>query len=167
MIDLPSNPQEKTTNLMPDGTNRMAGFTDFCIQNDIRTALELGRDRGWGSTYFILKSGAELWSVDVNDVPYLADGAQILETISTFHRITADNTKPIPEIDGKVFDMVFLDTSHGYEHTKYELQRYFPMAKKWFLVDDYHWSTETLALEEFSRKWQKMDFGNDIYGIRK
>ncbi len=167
MIELRPNPLEKTTNLLGDGTNRMAGFTDFCIRENIKTVLELGRDFGLGSTYFILKSGAELWSVDIEDGQYQIWGAPVIGDVPTFHHIVADDTKPIPEIDGKLFDMVFLDTSHAYEHTKYELSRYFPMAVKWFLVDDYHWSTETPALEEYSHSWQRMPFGNDIFGIKK
>ncbi len=167
MIEMPFNPMEKSTNLLPDGTNRMAGFTDFCIREGFKTVLELGRDVGWGSTYFILKSGVELWSVDNSDENYLKNHAEVLDSIPTYHKILADDTMPIPEIDGKIFDMVFLDTSHEYEHTKYELRRYFPQAAKWFLVDDYHWSTETPALTEFSNAWQQMPFGNDIFGIRK
>jgi hypothetical protein len=174
MIEMPPNPLEKSTNLMPDGSNRMSGFVDFCTANGFKTVLELGRDTGWGSTYFILKSGVELWSVDIDDYHMCGTDPDphVLDTIPTYHKIIASDTGPIPEIDGKLFDMVFLDTSHGYEHTKYELARYYPMALKWFVVDDYHWGDSTDkgvngACNESGLNFERMTFGNDIYGVKK
>jgi hypothetical protein len=175
-IELPPNPYEDSTNLMAargeNGKdvliNRMKFFTSFCIDNDIRTVLELGTDTGFGSTYFILKSGTELWTVDVDPSQYLA---LILDSVKTYHRIIADDTKPIPEIDGKTFDMVFLDTSHEFEHTKFEIQKYYPMALKWFLVDDYHWGDGNDrgvfgACQESGLPFKYID-GNDIWGVKK
>jgi len=173
MIDLLPNPLEKTTNLMPDGTNRMAGFLDFCIREELKTVLEIGRDTGCGSTYYLVKSGAEVWSVDITDYTCPETGiAKILDWVPTYHKIISDDRLPIPEIDGKMFDMIFLDTSHDYEHTKYELARYYPMATKWFLVDDYHWGDDkdkgvNGACNESGFGFQRMSFGNDIFGVRK
>jgi hypothetical protein len=165
--NFPENPFKDNSNSV-----RMSFWRDWLKAHpEIKTILELGRGDGFGSCWYFVESGCEVWSVDliplaIEDPTYWNTGATQLRAFSNFHEIVADDTQPIPEIDNKMFDLVFLDTSHGYEHTKYELKRYFPMATKWFLVDDYHWSTETPALEEFAQGW-KFVVGNDIYGIKK
>ncbi len=184
MIELPQNPGEYTIDTwsvhsykMPDMAasfrhyvdstsgkirNRMSFLTKWCQQNNIKTALELGRESGWGSTYYILKAEVELWSVDISDVNYLA---KQLDSVPTYHKLIADDTQPISDIDDKKFDLVFLDTDHEYPHTKYELKRYLPMATKWFLVDDYYLDTHKKAFEESGLPFEYVG-GNEVYGVR-
>ncbi len=190
--NFPVNPLKGQPN-----ANRMSFWREWLKDKDIKTILELGRNDGYGSTWYFVESGAEVWSVDLSgeigtgliSAPVeqlgapggLPVGSKVgdmvncfaaveLKAFPNFHMIIADDTQPIPEIDGRRFDLIFVDTSHGYGHTKQELKRYFPMADKWFAIDDYHWSTETPAINEFEAEnghLFKFEFigGNDIYGV--
>jgi hypothetical protein len=166
---IPNFPEHPTMSKGDSNAERMSFFREWLKDKDINTILELGRCQGWGSTWFFVESGAEVWSVDISGINGLAfvpeeqlgmpgglsigakigDGTNSFEALEllkfpTFHMFVADDTKPLPEIDDKTFDLVFLDTSHIYAHTVYELKRYYTQARKWFVVDDFHWGEGNL-----------------------
>ena len=59
------------------------------------------------------------------------------------------------ELDGDdEFDIVFIDTSHGYEHTKVELQKFGKFANCWIICHDYCTNTPGVirAVDEYCRE---------------
>lgn len=88
------------------------------------TVIELGVRSG-NSTSAFLAAGAELWSVDI-DRPRVPD--EWHTTGWTF--IQGDDCSPevLAQLPAEV-DVVFIDTSHSYEHTLRELNTYAPRVK--------------------------------------
>jgi hypothetical protein len=158
---------------VPQYSFRFRFLQKWLKDKNIQTALELGRDTGIDSTWFLLESGAEVWSVDIEEQDRrIFSGAtessyNLLSSLPQYHRLVADDTKPIPEVDGKMFDLILLDTSHQYEHTKYELGRYLPMARKWFLADDCDQDQVRRAVLEMRQDWQLISVENlSVWGVR-
>jgi Methyltransferase domain len=98
-----------------------------------RVIVELGI--GEGESHFVLEKaaqhcGAQLVSVDINDC------SQVCSHRAGCHVVQADDVEfavRFPQwlrelsIESSSIDLLFLDTSHLYEHTVQELQAWFPL----------------------------------------
>jgi predicted O-methyltransferase YrrM len=92
--------------------------------------LELGTRKGNSTLAFlagIRGTGGHVWSVDVNDITGDPEGMFIWRGFPSWTFICGDDTDP--EIQAKLppqMDILFIDTSHEYEHTLTELRAYMP-----------------------------------------
>ena len=105
---------------------------NFIRQAKVRTVLELGVGPGY-STQKILQAlgGKGLWSVDIS--PCTGIRERISEDYPDWVFIQEDDRKL--KWTRKV-DLIFIDTSHQYEHTLEELEKYSPYAQHWIFLHD-------------------------------
>jgi predicted O-methyltransferase YrrM len=100
-------------------------FVDLCVSLEAKTVVELGT-RGGVSTiawlYGLEETDGHLWSVDLDPAPTLAS-----------HRWTfmqGDDLDPaIAARLPREIDVLFIDTSHAYDHTLAELHVYGPRVR--------------------------------------
>lgn len=104
----------------------MPRLHESCRWRQQPAVLELGVRSGQSTSSFLAAaelSAGHVWSVDVNppDVPphWLESG------LWTFTR-GDDMTVPLPPV---AVDVLFIDTTHTYEHTLAELRRFVPLVK--------------------------------------
>lgn len=95
---------------------------------ECQTILELGTRSGVSTVAFLagLPQVGTLHSVDIEPGPTLGFD----DDRWTFHQ-GDDLTLDLPDAD-----LVFIDTSHLYEHTLAELERFVPKARKWVVLHD-------------------------------
>lgn len=89
--------------------------------------LELGVRSGNSTAAFLAgvdKVGGHVWSMDIH--PPNVPGEWFDHPRWTF--IQADDVRP-PALLPALFDIVFVDTSHAYEHTMAELRLYVPRVR--------------------------------------
>jgi SAM-dependent methyltransferase len=97
--------------------------------------LELGVFTGLSTTAFLLARPKRLVAVDISDEhfairPELEHGARALGIDFEF-RVADDLV-----MDPVACDLLFIDTSHTYEHTTAELERYGRFARKRIVLHD-------------------------------
>lgn len=103
---------------------------DLCVDLDAQTVLELGVRTGLSTAAFLHamdKTGGRVVSVDVNACtpdPTIADHPRW-----SFHQGNDLDFEPIE------CDVLFIDTSHAYQHTADELARFAPHAQVVLLHD--------------------------------
>jgi len=144
---------------------RQIYLQDFVVENDIHSILEIGRQEGYGSTRFLATTGAEVWSVDISDDRFLN---RSLLSLPNYHHIVSDSTDPklLERLGDRKFDLIFLDSSHQYKETVYELKTYYPLTLKWFIVDEYTWlTTYHTAIQESGLEFQPIYSTKDCEGI--
>jgi cephalosporin hydroxylase len=100
-------------------------FVDTCKELDAARVIELGVRDGVSTTawlYGLLRTDGRLWSVDIQPAP------PIESDWWTF--IQGSDTDPavFRQLPDSV-DVVFIDTSHTYEHTLAELAMYAPLVR--------------------------------------
>lgn len=87
--------------------------------------LELGTRTGYSTSAFLAAAeatGGHVWSVDIAQPLVPPEWA-----VSGLWTLTVrDDTEPLPELDGLTFDVLFIDTSHFYDHTLTELRTFAP-----------------------------------------
>ena len=102
-------------------------FVDMVKQSGAKTVIELGTRTGVSTIawlYALEQTGGHLWSVDIDAKPPIGDYPHW-----TF--IQGDDCKPEVQIQlPHQADIVFIDTSHHYEHTLRELRGYRSFVKK-------------------------------------
>ncbi len=90
------------------------------------TVIELGTRKG-NSTVAFLAGGARVWSADIADVTAGPDGMGRWRGIPGWTFIRGDDMDPAVQarLPAKC-DVLFVDTSHEYEHTLADLRAYMP-----------------------------------------
>lgn len=129
-----------SSTLMDDYRQRAEPWSDIqdCLER-LHTAaaaypqvsiLELGVR--WGTSTAALLAAAEqagghLWSVDIATTPELEQVRERWETSGHWTFIVGNDM----DIDwaGPGWDVLFIDTSHAYDHTLAELRKYVPLVK--------------------------------------
>jgi cephalosporin hydroxylase len=117
----------------PSDINEHLGYMhDRAVETGVRTVVELGVRSG-NSTAALLaavtETGGRLWSVDCEppDVPReFTDGPWTL--------IIGDDLAVADQLPDSI-DLLFIDTSHHYQHTLDELRLYGPRST-WILLHD-------------------------------
>lgn len=88
--------------------------------------LELGVRSGNSTSAFLaamMEVGGELWSVDVQPPQHPPNWREV----SDWHIIIGDDTSPVvTHGTPQELDVLFIDTSHAYDHTLEELRTYVP-----------------------------------------
>ena len=99
------------------------------------TVIELGVRTG-NSTAAFLAAGAEVWSVDTSEPQVPAEW----HDNPRWHFLCGDDLSPeiLAALPAKA-SIVFLDTSHTYDHTLAELRAYEPRASLLVLLHDTQW----------------------------
>ena len=99
------------------------------------TVIELGVRTG-NSTAAFLAAGAEVWSADTAEPQVPAEWRDN----PRWHFLCGDdlNEEILAALPAKA-DIVFIDTSHTYEHTLAELRAYAPRAGVLVLLHDTQW----------------------------
>jgi cephalosporin hydroxylase len=92
--------------------------------------LELGTRKGYSTMAFLagtVGNGGHVWSVDINDVAGDPEGMFIWRKVPHWTFIHGDDMDPDvqAQLPGQV-DVLFIDTSHEYEHTLAELRVFMP-----------------------------------------
>lgn len=105
-------------------------FVDLVQKNDARNVIELGTRSGVSTLAWLyaLKGRGHLWSVDIDEAPAIG-------TYDHWTFIQGDDCSPavftqMPESA----DIVFIDTSHAYEHTCRELNLYRWLVRRGGLI---------------------------------
>lgn len=144
----------------------------YFMARECDTILELGvrdgistRALAWGLQDSCLGEGSKkMISVDILPYPSMLrkdlDGCGFWQFVRTNDRCF--------ECDDS-FDIVFIDTSHIYEHTKFELEKFGKLARRWIICHDY---SEILfpgvvrAVDEFCHKYglKKLVTSGSKYG---
>jgi predicted O-methyltransferase YrrM len=115
---------------------------------EVDTIIEMGT-RGGVSTWAMLDGlprNGRLWSIDIT--PCEVPGRVYMDPRWTF--VLGDDTDPF--IQSQVpssADLVFIDTSHEYEHTKVELEWALSLGPKRILCHDAEWDGVARAVNEF------------------
>lgn len=161
------------TSLRDEYRDRAGQFTDIRAQMPVlyawashaATVIELGV-RGGNSTCALL-AGLErggnwgdltrpmLWSVDI-ETPEVPPEWRDLKF---WHLLVADDTSPEAVAwCPRNADLLFIDTSHEYEHTLAELRLYVPKVRPGGIVllhdtDPEEWPGVSKALDEFGMPW--------------
>lgn len=116
---------ERNRNTASDIFEHLDYFVELCTELQAQSVIELGV-RGGVSTsawlYGLEHSDGHLWSVDIVDQP-------AIESVRwTF--VKGSDTDPAVLVQLPVsVDVVFVDTSHRYEHTLEELNLYLPRVR--------------------------------------
>lgn len=115
----------------------------FIRNAKIKTVLELGVFNGF-STEAILEAlpvsgkrgdqGGHLWSIDIEAC---SETRQRLKEFSLSNRWTFYSSTNDVEFDWNYeVDMIFIDTSHTFDHTLFELKKFSPFAKRFIFLHD-------------------------------
>jgi predicted O-methyltransferase YrrM len=92
--------------------------------------LELGTRLGYSTLAFLAgaaKSDGHVWSVDLDDVMKYPEGMMSWKNTSQWTFIRGSDLDPaVQEVVPLEIDILFIDTSHEYEHTIRELELYVP-----------------------------------------
>ena len=92
--------------------------------------LELGARRGNSTLAFLAgcaESGGHVWSCDIDDVRRFPDGIGPFGGLPGWTFVHGDDMDPsVQSLLPAQADLLFLDTSHEYEHTLAELRAYMP-----------------------------------------
>ena len=129
-----------SSTLMDDYRQRAEPWSDIqdCLERlyDAAVAypqvsiLELGVRWGTSTAMFLAaaeQAGGHLWSVDIATTPELEQVRERWETSGHWTFIVGNDM----DIDwaGPGWDVLFIDTSHAYDHTLAELRKYVPLVK--------------------------------------
>jgi cephalosporin hydroxylase len=128
--------QAYTTELGRDSdiVEHLPTFVEVVFALDAKTVIELGVRGGVSTTawlYAVAETGGHVWSVDVDPTP--AHGTFADTGCWTFIQgddCSAEVLAQLPDCA----DIVFIDTSHAYDHTLRELTAYVPRVKAGGLV---------------------------------
>ena len=103
---------------------------DFARLCDKARVLELGTRRGFSTLALLAgaeESGGHVWSSDINDVTTDPDGMKAWAGCGTWTFVHGDDMDP--DVQARLpaeVDVLFIDTSHEYEHTVREIEVFLP-----------------------------------------
>lgn len=119
----------------------------FACRAGVRTVLELGICTGISSRALLAAVGetGRVWSVEKRD-SWSDHMRRIKERFPAWVFILADDLEI--EWDREV-DLLFIDTSHTYEHTLAELIKFSPFVRNWIFLHDTKISAVSKAIEDF------------------
>ena len=107
------------------------------IKNTKGSVIELGRLHG-GSTKIILKAlentSRKLYSIDITDRPLLAFYPEDKKLYNNLVKITANSITYKPT---KIYETIFIDSNHSYQHISKELKNWWNSIYKYFIFHDY------------------------------
>jgi hypothetical protein len=109
------------------------------IANKPKNILEIGFNSGHSATTWLLKSDANLTSVDICSHENVEKCAEIVSSNfgSRFNFIKYDSTKLDSKIiDGK-FDLIYIDGAHTYEACLADIETGLRLNCDYFFIDDY------------------------------
>jgi hypothetical protein len=140
------NREVDLTGLITDYRARCAEDSDISLHLPFlyenaqgRTVIELGVRSG-NSTAAFLAAGADVWSADTEE-PQVPEGWR---GNPRWHFLRGDDMHPaVRAALPAEADIVFIDTSHTYEHTLAELRAYAPRARLLVLLHDTQWMNGT------------------------
>ena len=130
------------TTIHDDYQGRLAIYSDVqdCLQRYHETAarypevavLELGTAAGNSTSAFLaaaVKTGGHVWSVDLVANPMAPQPWTVAErwTASGYWTFIVGDDMYV-EVPDRKFDVLYIDTSHTYDHTLAELRRFVPMV---------------------------------------
>jgi predicted O-methyltransferase YrrM len=122
-------------------------LAEAVIDVDARAVLELGVREGVSTIallYGLLVTGGHLWSVDT-------DEHQLVGTYPHWTFLVADDRSPTARAATPLaLDLLFIDTSHEYDHTLTELRTYAPRVRPGgrVLLHDTDWDAREGGLPE-------------------
>lgn len=108
------------------------------VDNGLKTVVELGVREG-ESTVALLEGVHEtkghLTSVDLADCPIARERIKRYGLSERWTFIRGDDVVTAASWDaGRPIDLVFIDTSHEYEHTQRELEVWEPLVRPWGIL---------------------------------
>lgn len=93
----------------------LAAFIEFCIEHDVKTVLELGSADG-GLSYFMADAlGWNVVSIDIVQPKHRHERVEFIQ---------ATTDAGYQFVQGRAFDLVFVDADHAYESVKSDVERY-------------------------------------------
>lgn len=120
--------------IVPSDINQHLQYMhDVCVEVDARQVVELGVRSGLSTVAFLSAmevTGGEVWSCDI-------DRPAVAACVAGHERWTfvwADDLEVVD--DAPECDVLFIDTSHAYDHTRAELDAYASKARKVILLHD-------------------------------
>lgn len=122
---------EKVRNTPSDIFEHLPVFVDMVKKADAKTVIELGTRTGVSTIawlYALEQTGGHLWSVDIDSKPPIGDYPHW-----TFIQGDDESDEVVSQLPPKC-DILFLDTSHHYEHTLRELRLYRSQVKPGGLI---------------------------------
>lgn len=122
----------------------LAAFIEFCIKHDVKTVLELGSADG-GLSYFM--ADALGWSVTSIDIVQPKHRHERVE----FIQATTDAGYQF--VQGRKFDLVFIDADHSYEAVKADHERYAHLGR---IVAFHDIAPGRACCEGVTRYWEEL-----------
>lgn len=130
---------------------------DLTLALNAGCVIELGVRGGESTVSFLAalaRTGGYLWSCDIEhpaeiskvDVPI----CQLVDQVENWEFVQGDDRDLINVAPVKC-DLLFIDTSHEYEHTKWELESYGVKVRTggYIVCHDYHLEPVKQAVEEY------------------
>lgn len=108
---------------------------DTAIRLNAQTILELGRGHGTSTTTLLFacrETGGSVISVDINGSHGTAEETKnLIKKFQLDNRITivVQNDREYIKQFNQPIDLLFIDTSHAYDQTVFELEKYTPLIK--------------------------------------
>lgn len=126
---------EQYKNTPADINEHLETMFNLCVEHDVKTVVELGVRGGMSTAAFLHamdQTEGMLYSYDINQHTCHPE-----ITLHSRWRFTRGNDTD-PNVVRQVpdCDLLFIDTSHAYDHTLFELRTYAPKAKKLVVLHD-------------------------------
>lgn len=110
---------------------------DAVVDGNAKTVVELGVRSGNSTTALLAgveRSGGKLWSVDIRLMPHAVYAPLARAAGDLWKFVLGDDLAVADRLPDRI-DLLFIDSSHHYEHTLAELRLYGPKASRIFLHD--------------------------------
>lgn len=109
---------------------------DYIVKNNCKKVLELGAGVANSTRALLLavrETGGHLWSIDIAECPVAVERVKAWNLQDYWTFIVSDDM----QYDWKEeVDVLFIDTSHEYNHTLEELRKYARLTKKVIFMHD-------------------------------
>ena len=132
-------------------------------KRDHPVVVELGTRAG-NSTLAFLAAGAEVWSVDIEDIRLNPDGMMPWRNLPEWHFIQGDSLNVQADVPEEI-DIFFNDASHEYQPTLEECWAYVPKVRPGG-VALFH-DTRLLIWKENGVPWYGRDMKDEFPPVRK
>lgn len=140
----------------------MACIEPFVRDNKVRTYLEFGTGAGH-SAHYAKAGGAEVVSVDLKH-HLVEPGIWAKDMLPDVDLIVCDDTWLPIRADAK-FEMVFIDSSHAYEHTCAEIDIARKLATRFIGFDDITWAGVRAALTKSGLVLSGIGHDIGVFGV--
>lgn len=107
-----------------DIVDHLPRFVDMVEKLDAKHVIELGSRSGVSTVawlYALERTGGHLTTVDLDDAPEIG-------TWDHWRHVKGDDMDPAVIASLQSAEIIFIDTSHFYEHTAAELEAYLPLV---------------------------------------